>query len=135
MRINASDFINNKEPETKLYTKKGQESYIDEESNYRLSVENNHVYAKAIKNKSPKSFADREKVRFSYHIKSQPNKILYNPLDLYSIEPKISKSFINKICKNELMFIEVTESVFNKYLSFLRTENVQWLKEAQREIR
>lgn len=135
MKINMSEFSTGpSDPETKLYTKKGQESYIDDDGNYRLSVENDHVYAKAIKNKLPKHVTNNN-IFFSYYIKTQPNKIVYNPLDKLTIEPKIPKSFINKICKSELVFTEVPENVFKKYLTFLRTESLQWLNDVQREIR
>lgn len=135
MKINMSEFSPASiEPETKLYTKKGQESYIDDEGNYRLSVENDNVYAKAIKNKLSKSVTNNKKF-FSYYIKTQPNNIIYNPIDKLTIEPKIAKSFINKICKTELVFTEVTENIFKKYLVFLQTESSQLLQDIQREIR
>jgi hypothetical protein len=137
MKINMSEFSNKPllEPEVKLYTKQGQESYVDEEGNYRLSIDNNNVYAKAIKDKRPKHFSDKDKLAFSYYIKTEPNNIVYNPIDRYTIEPKTSKSFINKICKSELIFTEVPENVFKKYLTFLRTESVQLLQDIQREIK
>ena len=79
--------------------------------------------------------ADKNRVGYSYYIKSTPNKILFNPTDLHTIEPKLAKSFLNKTCKSELMFLEVSESIFNMYLNFLKTENSQWLVKAQREIK
>lgn len=136
MKVNRSEFIiNHSSTETKYFTKKGYETFLDDENTPRIDTDCERVFAKAIKNKPSKNFADRNRVGFSYYIKSTPNKILYNPLENFSIDPKVARSFVNKICKSELMFLEVSESVFNMYLNFLRTENSQWLTKAQREIK
>lgn len=140
MRVNVSEFSvqhnssqGNGDP--KFYTRKIDADYTDDNDYPRSSIDSDKVYAKAIKDKPSKNFTDKNRVGYSYYIKSAPNKILFNPLDLYTIEPKVAKSFLNKICKTELMFLEVSESVFNMYLNFLKTENTQWLTKAQREIK
>lgn len=140
MRVDASQFSIQHNPsaggeESKFYTRKNDAVFTDDNNYPRLSVDSDKVYAKAIKDKPSKNFTDKNRVGYSYYIKSAPNKILFNPLDLHTIEPKVAKSFINKICKTELMFLEVSESVFNMYLNFLKTENTQWLSKAQREIK
>lgn len=136
MRINNSDFIiNHSLAETKYYTKKGYENYLDDNGDPRLNEDCDKVYAKVVKDKPSKNFTDKKRVGFSYYIKSTPDKILYNPTENYSIDPKVKKSFVNKICKSELKFLEVSESVFNMYINFLKTENNQWLIKAQREIK
>lgn len=136
MRVNNSEFIiDHSSSEIKYYTKKGYETFLDENGNPRLDKDSDKVYAKITKDKLSKSFTDKTRVGFSYYIKSTPDKILYNPLETYSIDPKIKKSFINKICKVELKFLEVSESVFNMYINFLKTENTKWLTKAQREIK
>jgi len=138
MKVNSQDFKithTNTSSETKLYTKRDFANFFDEEDNPRTSIDSDKVYAKAVKNKLSKNFADKNRVGYSYYVKAQPNKTLYNPMELYTIEPQLSKSFLNKICKSELMFLEVSESVFSKYLNFLKTSNHQWLTEAQREVK
>lgn len=136
MKVNSSDFIiNHSLAETKYYTKKGYENYLDDDGDPRLEKDCDKVYAKAVKNKPSKNFTDKNRVGYSYYIKSTPDKTIYNPTETYSIDPKIKKSFVNKICKNELQFLEVNESVFNMYLNFLKTENSQWLIKAQRAIK
>lgn len=136
MRVNSSEFIiNHSSSETKYYTKKGYETFLDDDGDPRLENDSDKVYAKAVKNKPSKNFADKHRVGFSYYIKSTPDKNLYNPTETYSIDPKVKKSFVNKICKSELKFLEVSESVFNMYINFLKTENNQWLIKAQREIK
>lgn len=136
MKINSADFIvNHSSSETKYYTKKGYETFVDEDDSPRLTTDCERVFAKSVKNKPSKNFSDRNRLATSYYIKSTPNKILYNPLDNFSIDPKVARSFVNKVCKSELMFLEVSESIFNMYLNFLKTENSKWLTKAQREIK
>jgi len=136
MKVNNSDFIVNHSSEViKYYTKKGYESFVDDDGDPRLDKDSEKVFAKVVKDKPSKNFADKKRVGFSYYIKSTPNKTLYNPTENYSIDPKVKKSFVNKVCKSELKFLEVSESVFNMYLNFLKTENSQWLVKAQREIK
>jgi hypothetical protein len=136
MKVNNSDFIVNHSSEViKYYTKKGYESFVDDDGDPRLDKDSDKVFAKVVKDKPSKNFADKKRVGFSYYIKSTPNKTLYNPTENYSIDPKVKKSFVNKVCKSELKFLEVSESVFNMYLNFLKTENSQWLVKAQREIK
>lgn len=136
MKINSSEFIiDHSSSETKYYTKKGCENFSDDSGNPRLDKDCDKVYAKATKDKLSKNFTDKSRIGFSYYVKSTPEKVLYNPLETYSIDPKIKKSFVNKICKVELKFLEVSESVFNMYVNFLKTENTKWLTKAQREIK
>ena len=140
MRPKFSDFNishnqNNLDIEIRLYTKSGDQDFIDDNNNPRLNTENDKVYAKAIKDKQSKDLTNKAPMGFTYYVKADPNKNLYNPTELYSIQSKIPKSFLNKVCKSELMFIEVSESIFTQYLNFLKTSNQQWLIKAQREIK
>lgn len=140
MRINPNQFVVNKfasnsNEEIIYFTNKGSESYLDDNENPRLDTDGPKVYAKAIKNKRSKHFSTEQPIGYSFYIKTDPNKKIYNPTVLQSIEPKIQKSFINKVCKNDLIFTEVTQSIFNQYINFLRTGNNMWLNRAQREIK
>lgn len=137
MRAKSSDFyiVQNKESEHIFYGKKGDGDYLDEEGNARVVIDGDKVCAKAIKDKPGKIIGKKSSSSFSYYIKTTPNKTLYNPIERYTIEPNMKKNFIDKICKTELVFTEVSITVFNKYLMFLRTESEKWLKEAQREIK
>lgn len=136
MRPKSSDFFVQKgEVESRFYSKKGDADYTDENNNPRLVVENSKVCAKATKDRLGKNIGQNPRVSFSYYIKTTPNKTLYNPIERYTIEPNMKGNFIDKICKQELVYTEVSESIFSKYLMFLQTENIKWLKEAQREIK
>jgi hypothetical protein len=141
MKIDKESFIVNHKVNSsdsgKFYTKIGLEDYVDDLGYPRLKDENNeHVYAKCTKDRKSKHFKDTSVVnRYSFYIITDPSKTIYNPIKLHTIEPNIKKSFINQVCKSNLKFTEVSESIFNKYLNFLATENIQWLNHAQREIK
>ena len=57
---------------------------------------------------------------------------IFNPMGLYS-EGKENK-FLSKIGKNEYNFTKVNQKVFDMYLNFLRTKNIAWLNNAEREL-
>ena len=135
MRIDFSDFqVTQPEQSQKLYSLLGQESYIDDQGFPRLETESDKTFAKAIKNKLSKKFISDSPPTYSFFIKTDPNHNIVNPIATYSM--KITNSnFLNKICKTEFSFTEVTESVFNKYLMFLKTSNIKWLNSAQRELK
>jgi hypothetical protein len=137
MRIDRKQFVVQKTvagEETLYFTSSGNETFLDEQNNPRLEKDGPTVYAKAIKNKKSKQLTKDVPIGYSYFIKTEPNKKIYDPTILHSVEPKIQKSFLNKTCKTELVFTEVTKSIFDQYLSFLRTGNSLWLNQAQREI-
>jgi hypothetical protein len=95
-----------------------------------------NAVAKIIFSKKPKHFTDNDKSYGRYYIKLDPNSKIFNPKKiLSSIEEKNSLSFINNICKSEWDFKEVTPQVFQKYITFLKTKNLSWLKDAQRDLK
>lgn len=57
---------------------------------------------------------------------------VYNPMGLYS-EGKSNK-FVAKIGKNEYNFTRVNQKVFDMYLNFLKSKNLAWLNNAEREM-
>jgi hypothetical protein len=133
MKVDTSVFNTSQQKfETKLFTNNSNASFFDEEDNPRSSEDNDKTYAKAVKNKPSKHFSNGEKFSFSFYIKTNPSKVIYDP---NSINDTKIHSFINKVCKSEWSYREVSESVFNKYINFLKTENVQWLNNAQRELK
>jgi hypothetical protein len=135
MKVNISDFQtdpNAPQDALRLYTLNGQEAYLDEGGFPRVSMDTDKVFAKAIKNKKSKTFGGDYQYRF--YIKTDPNKKVFNPIELYSIQ-KANPSFLNKVCKSETVFTEVSESIFNQYINFLKTRQTQWLNSTQRELR
>jgi len=57
---------------------------------------------------------------------------IFNPIGLYS-EGRQNK-FLSKIGKEEYSFTRVNSKVFSMYLNFLRTKNMAWLNNAEREL-
>lgn len=119
--------------ESKFYTTLQYKEYIDNEDNCRLSTENSKVFAKAIKNGLSRDMTKGGGQYYKYYVKCSANKTLHDPFPKYSISDN-KHSFIDRICRSENVYKEVTFSVFEKYLNYLRTENSQWLKNAQNEI-
>lgn len=136
MKAKSSDFfVQKKDVDSLFYSSKGNADYFDDENYPRLAVENSNVCAKAVRDRPGKNIGPNERISFNYYIKTTPSKVLYNPIERYTIEPNMKSNFIDKICKSELVFSPVSKSIFDKYLMFLQTENIKWLKEAQREIK
>ena len=135
MRVDTEDFrIKQDENQNRFYTLTGYESFCDDEGFPRSESENDKTFAKAIRSKVAKAFGSNN-LSYRFYIRTDPNKNIINPIETYSIKTKEKSSFINKTCKIETMFSEVTESIFNQYISFLKTSNIKWLNSAQRELK
>jgi hypothetical protein len=134
MQVNLQDFnIKQTDPDTKLYTVEGSQDFYDDDGAPRLYIETPKTFAKAIKNKQSKHMSNAV-YGYRFYIKTDPNKNIVDPVKLHTIE-KHKPSFIDKICKTESGFREVSESIFNKYINYLKTKSSQWLISAQREIK
>lgn len=132
--------------ESKFYTTLQYKDYIDDQDHYRSTIENNTVFAKAIKRglnpDMTKSGGDTywyqktvstDAKYYKYYVRCLANKTLYDPFPKYSTSDN-KQSFIDRVCRPETLYREVTLSVFDKYLNYLKTENAQWLKNAQKEL-
>jgi hypothetical protein len=143
MRINESFNIKPKitedtgNKESLFYCLVGNEEYIDDNGNPRVSLENDkRVMAKAIPNKPSKHMTNGSGMQYRFYIMSKPNDIIHNPVQLATtVKDKEAFNFINNTCKNSIQFKEVTQSVFDKYITFLKTKNIRWLNAAQRELK
>lgn len=103
------------------YTALGDHESIDEDGNPRVNnKENCLAYIRE---------NDKDK---QYYIKVGTYGKIYNPIGLFS-EGK-SKKFLSKIGKNEYTFSKVNQKVFDLYVNFLRTKNIAWLNNAEREL-
>lgn len=119
-----------------LYGLMGEEDFLDDSGNPRIKSDDNpKIMAKAIKTKLSKHMTE-SRISLRYYIRTKPNNIIYNPIKIESsVKDKETFNFINNTCKNNIDFKEVTQSIFDKYLTFLRTKNVRWLNAAQRELK
>ena len=119
-------------PEERLvtvYTVIGKEDYIEEQSGVPcLSVEldaaKTHLYAHAMK------VSGAAGCRF--FVKQGPYGKLFNPLGLFSEGQESKRSRHTGRLEWELK--EVKEKVFNFYVNFLRTKNLSYINNAEREL-
>jgi len=128
---------NPNQQEDQFYCLMGNEDFIDDNGFPRSYSHTDNTVAKIVFNKKPKHFIDTNKRSYGkYYIKLDPNSKIFNPKKiLSSIEEKNSLNFINSVCKKEWAFQEVTPQIFQKYIMFLKTQNLSWLKDAQRDLK
>jgi hypothetical protein len=128
--------INNSNIESCYYTLIGEEDFIDEDGYPRISSsESQLIVAKKTNNKKHKNINVTNNY-FSFYLLLSPNNIIFNPTKLYSpIKNKTQFHFIDDICKGSWSFKEVSQYTFDKYLTFLRTKNLAWYKDAQRDLK
>lgn len=106
------------------FTISGQEDYIDNESNPRIQkADSNKILAKKL---------SRVDGTFRYLLKMDRNGKIYNPLSIYGENQ--ATTFLDRVCRSQNKFKDVNMKAFNMYLNFLRTKNVSWLHNTEREI-
>lgn len=116
----------------KYYTTLQYQEYQDEDENYCRNTDDSKVFAKVLKTGQSKHITNFTGLYNKFYIRVYPDKKLYDPFPKYSITDH-KNSFVDKICKSENVYKQVTERVFNMYLNFLKTESFQWYTKAQRE--
>lgn len=107
----------------RYYTIFGQHDLLDDDGN-PLSKDEKRGYAYVRTNTGNNTQ--------NYFIKIGLYGKIFNPMGLYS-EGKENK-FLSKIGKNEYNFTKVNKKVFDMYLNFLRTKNLAWINNAEREL-
>jgi hypothetical protein len=110
--------------QTNLYTSPDQADFLDEDDFPRtLNPHNKNITAKKIiKRDAPPK----------YSIRIGLNNKLFNPLSIYGKEK--DSTFLDTVCRANDRFIDVNLKVFELYLSFLKTKNISWLHNAEREL-
>ena len=104
--------------EDEFYTLFGIEDYVDDNGNTRQTQQGKKTYAKRVDGKCL--------------VKIGIDGRAYNPLGLYS-EGHANKT-LAKVGKGQYNFKRVNQKVFDLYVSFLRTKNIAWLNNANREL-
>jgi hypothetical protein len=122
-------FIINKDKKSEIfqyvyYTIMGSHSDIDVDRNPIASNEQKSLAYKKYNIDNPEDI--------QYFIKIGTYGKIFNPIGLYT-EGKQNK-FLSKVGKNEFVFKRVNNKVFGMYLNFLRTKNLAWLHNAEREL-
>lgn len=107
--------------DNQYYTLVGQEDFIDDENNPRLKQDDNRVLAKkTLQNK------------LKYLIKLDNAGKFYNPMSPVSSVKPIK--ILQTISISDTRFKEVNQTAFNMYLNFLRSKNIAWINNAEREV-
>lgn len=122
--MNIEDFV--VKPTTKdvtehidqFYTVFGMEDFIDDDGNPRQNTEKQNTFAKFTNG--------------NHYVKIGIDNRIHNPIGLFS-EGQHNK-VLQKIGKNQFNFKKVNSKVYNLYMSFLRTKNIAWLNNADREL-
>jgi hypothetical protein len=139
MKINHTDFIIGNNPDIIYYTSLGSEDFLDSIGNPVIKDgSSDKIYAKAILNRKSRELKTNtgiNSVSYRYYIKVNPECMPYNTKKLHTVDNNNKLSFVDKKCKDGWFFKEVSRSVFDKYLTFLRTQSTQLLKEIQRDIK
>lgn len=132
-QVNINDFIYRSDKTTKehtpeqdtnkYYTCFGDQEWIDDDGYSRVNSKSDKIYAQA---------KDSEHGGTNYFVKSNRYGKLYNPTGMYTEGQH--KRFNKMIGANEFQFKKVNLRVFELYISFLKTKNVAWLNNAEREL-
>lgn len=103
------------------YTILGDHDRFDKDNNPVLVRESDKALAKKVivNNKT------------KYYIKVGAHGKIYNPIGMFS--EGHANRFMSQSGKRAWEFREVNSKVFDMYLSFLKTKNIAWLNNAQRE--
>lgn len=104
-----------------FYTILGQQEFIDDDKLPRTNSENEALAKLSIVNGETKYFA-----------KVNSYGKLFNPMGMFS-EGK-SQKFLSRIGRNEYNFKRVTLRTFELYTSFLKSRNIAWINQAEREM-
>lgn len=113
------DNTNDIEPVIVYYTNLDNHDSVDGDG-YPVTQNESNAFAKKV-----------YKNQLSYYIKMGPNGQLYNPTGMFA-EGNHNK-FLAKLGKPQWKFTKVNSKVFELYLNFLKTKNIAWLNNAQRE--
>jgi len=107
---------------TEHYTIFGKHEDLDTNANPIVTTNIKEALAKKVSTNGNSKF----------YIKIGPHGKIYNPIGLYS-ENQANK-FFARAGKNVWEFRQVNSKVFDLYVSFLRTKNIAWLNNAEREL-
>jgi|TARA_R100000152_G_C6639631_1_gene84659 hypothetical protein len=111
--------------DTLLYTFYGKHEWLDDEGFPRLSnnsFDPSQVHAKILDTGSRKK----------YYIRTGKYGKPFNPIGLYSEGTEYKQR--NHAGKPEWELKPVAEKAFGFYINFLKTKNIAWLRNAEREL-
>ena len=106
-----------------LYTLMDNHDVVDDTNNPRSKQDTDKVLAK-------KFFRENGTIKFM--IKRDSSGKLFNPLSIYGDSKSRASNFLDKTCK-DFRFRTVNMKIFEYYVNFLRTKDLSWLYNAERE--
>jgi len=111
-----------------VYTITGKQEYLENDQYPCIKLDAEKAQ------ESPDAFAMKITIgqRTKYYAKHGKHGRLYNPVGMFS-EGMASKR-LGHAGKLEWKFTEISERVFNFYKDFLRTKNIAYLNNAEREL-
>lgn len=98
----------------------------------RLDLDDNPILIKNTQEALAKKTIAQPNNKTKYWIKIGAHGRIYNPMGLFS-EGKSNK-YMERYGKSEWRFRQVNKKVFDMYISFLRTKNIAWLHNAERQF-
>jgi len=123
-----SEYIHNQSMDKVLsteqfYTLIGNEDYLDSsDGSPKQNSFNENTYAKKI---------TRDDGSIRYSVRVDTDGKFYNPINIYS--QNLKSTFLDNVCRNADKYKNVNYKVFNLYITFLKTKNLAWLHNAERE--
>lgn len=113
---------------------RGNEDFVDDNNRPRVSdPKSSNIAAKCVQNKKPKHFGSSSQY-YRFYIKISPTGEVFNPIQYHKIPDK-KTNIVNQVCKTEWTFKEVNKVLFDKYIHFLNTSNIAWLKDIERDTK
>lgn len=106
-----------------LYDEKNCVEHLDENSNVQVAEDSKKVLARKIQ---------RDDGSVKYSIKLDNSARLFNPGSIFSSNQYTN--FLDTVCRRSNKFKDVSEKTFSMYLKFLKTKNIAYLHNAEREM-
>jgi hypothetical protein len=120
--IYSSSHNNNQATSILAYTLSGEIDIEDNDVNLLVTSNGEQICAKTI---------SRIDGSIKHMIRIDSNNKFYNPISIYGTEN--NKTFLDRICRSNQKFREVSEKTLNFYVKFLQSKNILWLNNAERE--
>ena len=111
-----------KDTTTEYYTIVGSEEFVDDQGYPKIANESKNTFAKK---------TTRKNGSMKYSIRLNNSGKLSNPTSVYGQEK--DQTFLDKVCRSNDRFKEVNQKVFDLYMNFLKTKNIAYLNNAERE--
>lgn len=115
--------IDHTDPNNEYYAAMGDHDYLDDNGNPRILKDTDkRILAKKIL---------REDGSTRYSVRLTSSGKMQNPLSMYGVEK--DSTFLDRVCRSDKKFKDVSYKTFDMYINFLKTKNIAWLHNAERE--